>query len=167
MNEELKWKVVYVTSRQEKKSALRLSQLGIEAFLPLSKKLQQWSDRKKWVEFPLFNGYLFVRPTLLQRDKVLEVNGILSYLRYNGGDAVVQDDEMEVIKNVLSSGYGLQTIHTPDHFSEGDEVEVIEGPLKGNKVMVLRQNDEEHFLVCFDTLGQSIKIELPYQVLSK
>ena len=164
---ERTWKVVYVASRQEKKLAKRLEQLGIEHYLPLNRKLQQWSDRKKWVEFPLFNGYLFVNPTPKQRDKVLEEPGAIAYVRCNGGDALISDKEVEIIKNVTESGYSLEAVNTPDDFEIGEQVKVLEGPLKGHKVDIIRRNDMSEFLVSFDTLGQSIKINMPYQVLQK
>ncbi len=167
MQEEIKWKVVYIASRQEKKVALRLSQLGITHYLPLYKKIQQWSDRKKWVEFPLFNGYLFVKPTDPQRDKVLEVPGVVAYVRYNNEDAIIPQKEIEITKTILTSGYSLETINTPEDFEVGDRVEVSEGPLAGEYVDIHRRNKEEYFLVSFDTLGQSIKVELPFQVLKK
>lgn len=167
MNKEISWKVVYVASRQEKKVALRLEQQGIQYFLPLYKKMQQWSDRKKWVEFPLFNGYLFVKPDEFERDRVLQTHGVVAYVRYNKEDAFVRDDEIEMIKTMLSSGYSLETMHSPSDFEIGEQVSVSEGPLKGYKVDIIRKNKEELFLVSFDTLGQSIKIELPYHVLAK
>lgn len=167
MEEKQVWKVVYVMSRQEKKVALRLEQEGIECFLPLYKKLSQWSDRKKWVEFPLFNGYIFVRPTRIQRDIVLHTHGTLAYVRYNGGDAVVQDKEIETIHSILKSGYSLETINKPEDFEMGEQVRVTEGPLSGQVVDIIRRNNEEHFLVSFETLGQGIKIELPYQIFEK
>ena len=167
MEDKKVWKVVYVASRQEKKVALQLERAGIEFFLPLYKKLSQWSDRKKWVEIPLFNGYIFVRPTLLQRDKVLQQQGALAYVTYNGGDAEVKDKDIDSIHTVLSSGYSLETLNTQDDFTAGEQVIVTEGPLIGQLVDVIRQNNKEHYLVSFDTLGQSIKVELPYQVLQK
>jgi len=144
-----------------------LQKEGIEHFLPLYNKLSQWSDRKKWVEVPLFNGYLFVKPSDLQRDKVLQINGVVAFVRYNKDDAVVQDKEIQIIKTVLDSGYSLETISKPEDFEIGEQVLVTEGPLKDQKVDILRKNDKEHFLVSFDTLGQSIKIELPYQIFKK
>ena len=167
MNKEENWKVVYVASRQENKVFERLQKLEIACFLPLAKKLRQWSDRKKWVEFPLFNGYLFVKPTLLQRDKVLEDHGVVAYVRYNGDDAVIQDKEIEIIKSILNSGYSLETINKPEDFEVGNQVLVNEGPLKGSIVDIIRRNSQECFLVSFDTLGQSIKVELPYHVFKK
>lgn len=161
------WKVVYIASRQEKKVAQRLVQEGVEHYLPLYKKLSQWSDRKKWVEMPLFNGYLFVKPTPIQRDKVLELNGVVAYLRYNKEDAVVKQKEIDVIQKVLTSGYALESINKPEDFEIGEQVLVNEGPLIGQKVDILRQNNKEYFLVSFDTLGQSIKVELPYYSFKK
>jgi transcription antitermination factor NusG len=162
-----KWKVIYVASRQEKKAAGLLTRNGIENFLPLYKKLSQWSDRKKWVDFPLFNGYLFVRPTALQRDQILQQPGVIAYVRYNNEDAVVRDEEIDIIRNMLESGYSLETINTPEDFEIGEQVEVKEGPLKGQKVDILRRNNEEVYLVSFDTLGQSVKVALPYHIFQK
>ena len=161
------WKVVYIASRQEKKVAQKLALLNIECFLPLYRKLSQWSDRKKWVELPLFNGYLFVKPDEFQRDAVLSQHGVVAFVRYNGEDAKVQDEEIETIKTILTSGYSLETINTPEDFKLGESVLVNEGPLKGQKVDIIRRNNEEEVLVSFDTLGQSIKISLPYHIFRK
>jgi transcriptional antiterminator RfaH len=55
------WFVFYTKSRQEKKVNDLLLRHGFEPYLPLQKVLRQWSDRKKKVEVPLFNSYIFVR----------------------------------------------------------------------------------------------------------
>ncbi|MBL7901687.1 MAG: hypothetical protein JNK73_06805 [Bacteroidia bacterium] len=36
------WKVIYVSSRAEKKVAERLKEKGIESYVPLKKELKQW-----------------------------------------------------------------------------------------------------------------------------
>lgn len=54
------WFALYVKSRHEFVASSELKQKGIETFLPSVMKLNQWKDRKKLVEFPLFPGYLFV-----------------------------------------------------------------------------------------------------------
>lgn len=163
----MNWKVVYIASRQEKKVTERLASLGIKHFLPLYKQLRQWSDRKKWVEFPLFTGYLFVAPDPQQRDQVLQQPGVVAYVRYNGADAIVRDEEIRLIERMLESGYTLETINTPDDFEVGERVVIAEGPLKGQEVDILRRNNQEEYLVSFDTLGQSIKVNLPYHIFRK
>jgi transcription antitermination factor NusG len=162
-----KWLVVYVASRQEKSSARLLEKLGIDYYLPMVKKLQQWSDRKKWVEFPMFTGYLFVRPTDIQRDKLLELPGIISYLRYNGDDAIVQDKEINILKQIETSGYYSEAVHTPDDYHLGEKLLVLEGPLKGNQVVLIRKSNESNFLVSIEALGQSVKLNLPFELLTK
>ena len=58
--EERKWHAIYVNSRSEKKIGDLLLSKSIEAYVPLTKTMRQWSDRKKMVELPLLNGYVFV-----------------------------------------------------------------------------------------------------------
>jgi transcription antitermination factor NusG len=58
-----KWHAVYVSSRTEKKINDLLNNKGIEAYVPVVKTMRQWSDRKKMVEMPLLNGYVFVNYT--------------------------------------------------------------------------------------------------------
>jgi len=44
---EAKWYAIYTRPRAEKQVAERLHEKGIHVYLPLQKKLRQWSDRKK------------------------------------------------------------------------------------------------------------------------
>ena len=67
------WYALYVKSRAEKKVAADLSANSIEYYLPLQKVLKQWSDRKKWVEEPLFRSYVFVRIISDDYYKVLQL----------------------------------------------------------------------------------------------
>lgn len=161
------WLVIYVASRQEKSVAKRLNKMGVNVYLPLVKKLQQWSDRKKWVEFPMFNGYLFVKPDLAIRDQVLQVSGVISYLQFNKKDAVVLQKEIDILKEIESSGYFSETIYTPDDYKLGEKLLVLEGPLKGNTVVLIRKNNEANFMVSIEALGQSVKLNLPFEILSK
>lgn len=167
MTKELKWHVVYVMSRQEKKVVKRLVEQQIECYLPIAKRLSKWSDRKKWVDFPMFNGYLFVRPTLTQIDAVVQTIGVVGYLKLSGQHAVVRNKEIEIIRIVEKEGYFAETILNPNDFEEGEKVLVVEGPLKGQKVDLVRKNNERIFLISFDTLGQSIKVNVPFEFLQK
>ena len=70
------WNVLYTTPRAEKKVYNRLVEMDIETYLPLYKTIRQWSDRKKKVEVPLFNSYIFVRSSEKQRFEILSVYGV-------------------------------------------------------------------------------------------
>lgn len=161
------WRVVYVASRQEKKVALKMEQLGIAFYLPVSKRLRIWSDRKKWVDFPMFNGYLFVRPKSHQTEIVVQTQGVVNYLSFEKKHARVSEKEIEIIRKIEESGYYAEGVLTPDDFEEGEEMLVTAGPLKGQTVTLIRKNNETQFLVSFEGLGHSIKVALPLEVLAK
>lgn len=72
------WYAIRVKSRSEKKVLFDLVELQIEAYLPIQRKLRQWSDRKKWVETPLISGYVFVYISRKEYEAVLRI--------YNGKD---------------------------------------------------------------------------------
>ena len=154
------WKVIYTASRQEKKVAAMLERFGIEHYLPLTKKLRLWSDRKKWVEMPLFNGYVFVRPKQGERDRALEIPGAVKYLKYNGADAQVSEREIKLIESLLENGYHMENLGAVD-FKKGDRVMIEQGVFKGFEAEVLKDSDgQESVIVAFETINQVVKISL-------
>lgn len=143
-----------------------LTKFGIEHYLPLVKKLRLWSDRKKWVEMPLFNGYVFVRPAENLRDKVLEIPGAVKYLRYNGSDAMLRDSEIDLIKRVIQHGFEVEI--SEFQFNKGQLVTITEGPLKGIEAEILRVDDSNsEIMVGFETISQTLKVILPSGILKK
>lgn len=99
----MNWYVVYTKPKWEKKVAEKLTQIGIECYCPLITQVKQWSDRKKKVEMPLFNSYVFIQIEDADRNSVFEVAGIVRYLFWLGKPAVVRDEEINVIKNSLKA----------------------------------------------------------------
>jgi transcription antitermination factor NusG len=161
------WKVLYVSSRQEKKLSVRLQQLGIKNYLPIVKKLRIWSDRKKWVDFPMFNGYLFIQPEDTKIDLAVQQPGAVRYLMYNGKHAKVTQKEIDIIRSIESSGYFAESVYTADDFQEGEPVLISEGPLKGQTGRLLRKNNEQQFLIAIESIGQTLKVQIPMDMLIK
>ena len=54
------WIVVYTKPRHEYSVLNDLSKIGFDSYIPTIRKRRTWSDRKRWVEFPLFKSYVFV-----------------------------------------------------------------------------------------------------------
>ena len=159
------WKVIYCSSRQEKKVKIYLEQRGVIHYLPLINKLRIWSDRKKWVEMPLFNSYVFVKPTEIQRDLVLQIPGVVKYLRYNGKDAEVPEKDVELIQRLIEKGYQIQQHDMSARLEAGDLAEVLDGPFKGQEVVVHYTEDEIFVIVSIEGLSSSLKVNLPREVL--
>ena len=160
------WKVIYVNSRAEKKVCERLNQKGIEAYVPLKKEIKQWSDRKKMVESPLISGYVFVKPDTLKRDAVLQEQSVLQYVRYNGGDAIVRDIEIQALKSIEEKGYFVEG-KFGDALQLGDAATIEHGPFKGLKGIVKSRVNEDEIYVAINSIDFSLTIKVPKEILSK
>jgi transcription antitermination factor NusG len=160
MEEKSNWKVIYTASRQEKKVVALLDRYGIENYLPLIKKLRLWSDRKKWVEMPLFNGYVFVKPKQGERDRALDIPGVVKYLKYNGADAIVADREISLIRGLIERGYHIENEENLN-LRKGDRVRIEQGVFKGFEAEVLKDSDgQESVIIAFETISQVVKISM-------
>ncbi len=162
---ELRWKVIYVASRQEKKVSSYLQKAGVTHYLPLYKSLRFWKDRKKWVEMPLFNGYLFVFPNEIERDIVLQTPGVVKFIRHNQKDAVVPEKQISLIREFVELGYNISEVNKDERFEVGDIAEVLDGPLKGREAEIYKSGDDNFILVSIEALNQSVKVKLPKEIL--
>lgn len=162
----LHWKALYVASRTEKKVNERLNELGIESYVPLKKEHRQWSDRKKLVQLPLIGGYVFVRIADQQREKVFQVKGILQYVRYNGGDAIIRDEEIAALRSVEQKGYYAE-MKSEQHLAEGDLVLIQQGPFKGLKGIVEKKKSGQAYTISINAIGYSLTVTIPDEILEK
>jgi transcription termination/antitermination protein NusG len=165
-SEASKWLVFYTKSRQEKKVRDLLIKLGFEVFLPLQKVMRQWSDRKKRVETPLFNSYIFVHDQEDRIPFIVQTPGIAWNIRHNGKPAVLREDELVLIKRFLESGFFVDQTVSVD-FEKGERAELIDGPLKGLQGTFLRESEGGKFSFIIDSIGQSIVISVDPQIVKK
>ena len=163
--QDKKWHALYVSSRTEKKVAETLLLKGIEAYVPLMKTMRQWSDRKKMVELSLINGYVFVRLSPAQHDLALQTRHVVNFVRMNGKNAVVRDEEIERLKQLIEVGYHLEVVTAKHSYAEGDKVKIMTGALKNIEGFVVRQEEGRYIDVLLDSIGQSIRVKLPEDIL--
>ena len=156
---EYKWHVVYIRSRAEKKAAIELLQKNIETYLPLQRKLRQWSDRKKWVEMTLISGYLFVYISRKEYDIVLQSNYVVSYVRFEGKAAIIPERQIESLKIMLSQD-NLDIDVTPQKFEIGQRIEVISGPLIGVSGKLVNIKGIIKVAIILEQLGYSAVFEI-------
>ena len=154
------WHAIYVHSRAEKKVHTELTRKGIESFLPLQRRLRQWSDRKKWVEMPLISGYVFVHITRADYDQVLQIENVMQYVRFEGKAAVIRDQDIETLKRML----GQQEVEveiTRDELLPGMLVEIITGPMMGLKGELVSFRGNNKVALRILPLGFTILVESP------
>jgi len=123
------WFALYTKPRAEKKVYDDLRQIGVEAYLPLRKELRHWSDRKKWVETPVINSYIFVHIQATDYLRVFEAKGVLSYVKRKGKAVIIPAREIEAMRKTVESNltFNVET----STIRKGQTITIASGPLKG------------------------------------
>jgi transcription antitermination factor NusG len=154
------WYAVYTKSRAEKKAQSELKEQNIEVFLPLQRKLRQWSDRKKWVDMPLIPGYLFVRISRREYDKVLQSSYVVTYVRFEGTAAIIPDEQIEYLKMMLKQDAHEVSV-TSEQLQPGKKIEVIAGPMIGMKAVLVKIQGKNKVAIQIEQIGFAALVEIP------
>jgi transcriptional antiterminator RfaH len=152
------WVAAYTNPRAEKKVFASLQKNNFEAYLPLTKKLKQWSDRKKWVEEPLFRSYIFVKISEKEYLSVLNTPGIVKYITFSGKAAVIPDQQIETLKRLLTTEEDLELVH--ERFDTGKKIKIIAGPLMGLSGELIEYQSKRKVLIRIDHIDQSVLINI-------
>lgn len=161
--EELKWFVMYTASRSEKKVADRLKERGLDVYLPIVEELRQWSDRKKKVQRPLFNGYVFVKTHRNQLWECLQVPGAVKFVHFSGQHATIREDELDIIKRVVTTGVAVETDGSV--IEPGEKVKVMGGPLQDMTGEVIERGNKDYFLIRIPGIYQNMLVSIPRKFL--
>ncbi len=148
------WYVIYTKPRNEKKVAERLLQTGITAYCPMITMMKQWSDRKKKVQVPLLNSYVFVYLEEKDREKIFEVSGVVRYLFWLGKPAVVRDEEISALKEGLKE---TMTSFEVKGIKVGDLLPIPSGPFQG-KEGIIKQISKNSLQLILTELGVLITL---------
>ena len=114
----------------------------------------------------MITGYVFVKPEPLQRDRVLQFAGVLNYVRYNGGDAIIRDIEMETLKSIETKGYYVEA-QFGTKLVEGDRAEIVAGPFKGMMGWVSGDTNKQIYTLLIESIDYSLTLHVPAEVLEK
>ena len=142
-----------------------MTRRGFEVFLPMQKVLRQWSDRKKRVEVPLFNSYIFVHIPYHRSDEVLQVPGVAWAIRHNDKPAELHPKEYETIVRFIETGLLIEDLPAED-IQVGEQVEVMDGPLKG-LIGQVEGKGSDKFIVVLQALGRAMRVEVKPLIVRK
>ena len=154
------WLMAYTKPRNEKKVLERLQGMGIEVYLPLQRTLKQWSDRKKWVDEPLFRSYIFVRPTQKQYYNVLQTDGVVRYVSFAKQVSKVPNSTIEQIKYLLNEP-GVNIEVSQERIEPGTRIVISMGSMCGMEGEVVEHRGAKKLIVRMETINHSILVTLP------
>jgi len=154
------WYAVYVKPRHEFVASGELQRKRIGVFLPSVKRISQWKDRKKLIEYPLFPGYVFVQVPSYPGAflTVLKTRGVVSFIALEPGKPTpAAAEEINSLKLIIESGNDIDIY---PHLKEGTRVRVTNGPLKYAEGVLAKREDEYLFVVNIELLGRSVAVKI-------
>jgi len=164
-----RWYVLYTRSRQEKKVRERFQVEEIECYLPLERKLRIWSDRKKWIEEPIFRSYIFVRVDVGNYHeylKVLKTEGVVHFVRIEKKPVPVADSLIEAIRKYEASGEYISE-EEEAQLKVGDTVEVVRGPMKGLIGTLVSIGKKRKVRIMVEAVQQAVYLNIRKSFLRK
>jgi transcription antitermination factor NusG len=151
------WYAVYTCANHEKQVAKQFHERNIEHFLPVYDTVRRWADRKKHIELPLFDGYVFVRIGLRNRIEVLRVPSVVKLVGFNGHPAMLSVREIEFMKNTL-----LPQLRAEPHpyLTAGRRVRIVRGALQGAEGILIRKKKASRVVVAIDLIARAASVEV-------
>ena len=155
----MKWYAIHTRSRHEKQVDLFLSERGVETFLPLVHTLSRRRDRKKYVDIPLFPGYLFV---FTEKERLLfDVKFTRGVTRIIGTDidapTPIPDKQILDIKSIMETDVQLDPF---PYLKKGRMVRVKSGPLKGLEGILVERKGHYKLVIQIDLLQKGAAAEV-------
>ena len=152
--EERKWYVAYVRLFHERKTAEKLTAMGIESFVPVREEIHQWSQRKKKVMRVLIPQMIFIHATPKERLEALTLASISHYMVLRGEHtpAIIPDRQMQQFMFMVDySEESIEMYNSP--LQPGQSIKVIKGPLAGMEGELMEIEGKSKVIVRLDLLG--------------
>ncbi|MGH9679435.1 MAG: transcription termination/antitermination protein NusG, partial [Candidatus Acidiferrales bacterium] len=153
------WYAVHTMARHEKRIESQLREKGLFTFLPLLRQTHRWSDRRMFVEVPMFSCYAFVRMARNpeERLKVLRTPGVLAFVGSEKQGTPIPDVQIESLRTTVAQRIGC--VPYP-YIGVGKRVRICGGALDGVEGVLLRQGEDQRLIVSVDLLQRSIAIRV-------
>jgi transcriptional antiterminator RfaH len=154
------WRLLYTKPQFEKKVFARLTNVKVQSFLPTTKRMRTWHDRRKYIDQPLFPSYVFIYLNDM-RDYYMgvETDGVLYYVRTGKEIALVSDSLVNNIKLVSEKNLDVEV--SDQRFQKGQQIVVSQGPFAGLSCEVIKYDNKQKLVVKVDILKRDLLIALP------
>lgn len=149
------WIAALVQMNCERKSADKLTKLGISNYVPIQEEIHQWSDRRKKITRVVIPMVVFVRVDEIERNLVRDLSFIYKLITYPGQSqpAIIPDSQISQLQFMVDNSKD-QIVFKESSLCIGDTIRVIRGPLKGLTGSVCQTEDKKLMVaVRLDFLG--------------
>jgi len=157
------WFALQVKTRMERMAIQVLEGKGIVSFAAMYKQARRWSDRVKYVDGPLFPGYIFCQFDRIQRVDVLQTPGVISIVRFGNHPAPIPDEEITSLQAAVASGLPVWPL---PHLQPGTRVQIKNSCLGQLSGVLLREKSSMRVVVNVTLLQRAVAVELSRDMIS-
>jgi len=165
VDKNYRWYILFVRTNHEFKVQRHIQRFEIKSYLPVKKTLSYWSDRKKWIDRPMFPGYVFVKVSCREFFSILNHNSIICYVKFGNIPASISNKQIRIIQKIESEN--VKFIDESDCFSCDDQIRIITGLLKGIEGSISRIDNNDYFVIDLPEINQSINIRLKKEMIAE
>ena len=158
-----RWYAAYTWARHEKHVACQFQERSIQHYLPLYKTVHRWKNGRVQLELPLFPSYIFVRISLRERIRPLQVPGVVRLVGFNGRPAPLPDSEIQALLDLSSQGLKAEPY---PYLTVGKRVRIHAGPLQGLEGVLVRKKSSFRVVVSVDLIMRSVVVDVDASDLS-
>jgi len=155
--EQPNWYAIQTRSRHEKVVRDQLDAKSITHLLPLWRKRSIWKDRVKFVEVPLFSGYLFGYFALRDRIPVLETVGVARLVGINGKAVPIPEEQIAAVRTLME--HRLPCSPYP-YLVEGMRVRIKSGLLAGTEGILIAKKQQHRLVISVDLIQQAVAVDV-------
>ena len=156
---DAQWYALMTRARHEKAVAGRLRDRGIEAFLPVVTEKHRWSDREKFVEVPLFGGYVFVRVPLTNENyyRVCNLDGVVRLVGAAREGTPIPDEQINAVQALVSQNVPWSAY---PFLSIGQRVRIRGGAMDGVEGILVARDGDRRLVISIDAIQRSMAISI-------
>ncbi len=153
------WHAIYTKPRWEKRLLKEYCSMGIEAYLPMVIKTQQWSDRKKKVQMPLIPSYIFVKTDYRGFYEAVKTLGAVSGIMYNKYPAIIDESQIKSLKIILDN-IDVNNDINMERYIPGVKVKVVQGQFEGSEGELVYIKNKNYLHINLDLLNMNVSVDI-------
>ena len=150
----MKWQVLYLRPRLEKKTAEVCRMNRIPHYLPLRTRTRTYQRRKVTTEIPVFPGYLFVSLDAPHKLTLQKTNHVLRFLEPARPCRMLR--QLVQVRRALKVDPSLRPAQL---LRAGTRVRIVAGPFMGIEGVVSRLASTMNVILTVDLLGQGLVVQ--------
>ena len=161
-----RWFAIRTRYKSEKLAYKQLINRQIDAYLPIRHLIRRYGRKKREVDLPLINNFVFVKIVKKDYLTVLQTEYVNGFLKLGHNLLSIPEEQIELIRRLLGENIDLEVVENRI-LEKGDWVEITSGPLLGMRGKLVQVKGKEKVLVELINSGYSLEISIDNQLVKR